>query len=96
MHGVWIVCDEVCQHWHDPVDLRANLGTLGEHMYLEYFACVYSYVGIAWPDAWFMGAQTLYLCCKSQCISYILHCMVSESDYDEYGGYKRLGVCVPQ
>ena len=75
------MCDGVCEHWHDPVGLRTNLGTLGEHMHLEHFAYVYSYVGVAWPSAWFMGTLSSRLCCKSHYISYFLHYMVRMSDY---------------
>jgi len=69
---------------HDLVGLRANLGTLGEHMHLEHFVCVYSYVGVAWPNAWFMGALTSHLCCKCHCISYVLHCMARKSCYERW------------
>lgn len=63
-----LACDGVCEHLHDPVSLRANLGSLGELMHLEHIACVNSYVGIAWTDAWFMEALSSHLCCKSHCI----------------------------
>ena len=49
------VCEGMCAHWHDLVGLRANWGTLGKHMHLEHFTYVYSYVGVVWPNAWFMG-----------------------------------------
>ena len=71
--GTCFVCDGMCVHRHNPIGLRANLGTLGEHMHLKHFSCVYSYVGIAWIDAWFMGALTSQLCCKCYYISYVLH-----------------------
>ena len=45
------MCDGLCEHLHDLVGLGGNLGTLSEHMQLEHFACVYSYVGIAWLDS---------------------------------------------
>ena len=85
IRGICFVCDGVCKHLHDLVGFRANLGTLGEHMYLEHFACVYSYVGIAWPDAWFMEALLSSLCCRSHCISYLLLCMVRMSGSERYG-----------
>ena len=40
------VCVGMYEHWHEPISLRANLGTLGEHMYLKHVACVSSYVGV--------------------------------------------------
>jgi len=76
------VCDGVCEHLHDPVGLRANLGTLGELVHLEHSACVYSYVGVAWPNVWFIGALTSRLCCRCHCISYMLHCMVRMCGYE--------------
>ena len=76
------VCVGMCAHWHDLVGLRANLGILGEYMHLEYFACVCSYMGVAWPDAWFMEVLTLRLCCKCHYISYVLHYMVRKSGYE--------------
>ena len=55
LHGDWVafirgrylVCDGMCEHLHDPVGLRASLGSLGEPVYLEHFACMYSYIGVA-------------------------------------------------
>ena len=76
------MCDGMCEHLHDPVGLRANLGTLGEHIHLEHFQCLYSYVGVAWSDAWFMGALTSCLCCVTHYISYLLHYMVRTSGFE--------------
>ena len=78
------MCDGVCEHLHDSISLRTSLGTLGEHMHLEHFACVYFYVGITWPDAWFMGDLTSRLCYRYHYISYVLHCMVRMSDYERW------------
>ena len=70
------------EHWHDPVSLRADLGTLGEHMLLEHVAYVSSYVGVVWLDAWFMGAFPSCLCCRCHSIYYVLHYMVRTSGYE--------------
>ena len=64
-------------HWHDPIGmLIVDLGKIGEHMHLQHFVCVNSYVGVAWPNSCFMGALSSRLYCKSHCIYYLLHCMV--------------------
>jgi len=91
LHGVGLhslgetcfACVGMCENWHDLIGLRANLGTLGKHMHLEHFTCVCSYVGVIWPDTWFMRALTSCLCYRCHCISYVLHCMARKN------GYKR-------
>jgi len=45
------VCNGICEHLHDPVSVRVDLGSLGEPMHLEHITYVNSYVGVAWPDA---------------------------------------------
>ena len=63
----------MCEHLHDPVGLRASLDSLGEHMHLEHFVCVYSYVGVAWPDAWFMvSCHHVY---AAKAIAYLICCI---------------------
>ena len=46
------MCIGKCAHWYNPISqLVADLGTIGEHIHLEHFAYVGSYVDVAWPDA---------------------------------------------
>jgi len=39
--------------------LSVDLGRIDEHVHLKHFACAGSYMGVAWPDAWLMGALPL-------------------------------------
>ena len=55
--GGHALCMGMCAHWHNPVGLLStDLGMIDEHVHLEHFAYVNSYVSVAWPDTWLMGA----------------------------------------
>ena len=50
------MCVGAYAHWHDSIGLLiADLGKIGEHMHLEHFTCVNSYVAVTWPDTWLLG-----------------------------------------